>query len=121
MLIYIAAEGPKTLELAGEIANGVSCGMGISADIANLSLEHIAKCAKRAGRTLVDIDAWGLGRVNIGEHRRDLVNGIRMELASTAHHAFRFTQAGKMLSPRFADPIRKVQQGYNPIHFENLG
>ena len=28
--IYIAAEGPKTLELAGEIADGVICGMGLT-------------------------------------------------------------------------------------------
>ena len=95
--------------------------MGISAEIANLTLEHIAKGAERAGRSLDDIDVWALGRVNVGEHRRDLVNEIRMELASTAHHAFRFTQAGKMLPPRFADSIRSVQQGYNHIHHEDLG
>ena len=119
--IYIAAEGPKTLELAGEIADGVFCGMVFSTDVAKLTLEHIAKGAKRSGRTLADIDVWALGRVNVGEDREALVNEIRMELASTAHHAFRFTQKGKLVPPQFADGIREVQRGYKPAHHEDLG
>ena len=89
--IYIAAEGPKTLELAGEIADGIFCGMGISPDVAKLTLKYIGKGAERAGRSLDEIDLWGLARVNMGECWRDLVSEIRMELTSTAHHAFRFT------------------------------
>lgn len=119
--IYIAAEGPKTLELAGEIADGVFCGMGFSADVAKLTLDHIQKGAERAGRSLEDIDIWALGRVNVGSDRSALVNEIRMELASTAHHAFRFTQEGKLVPPQFADAIREVQQGYKPSHHEDLG
>jgi alkanesulfonate monooxygenase SsuD/methylene tetrahydromethanopterin reductase-like flavin-dependent oxidoreductase (luciferase family) len=44
-----------------------------------------------------------------------------MELASTAHHAFRFTQAGKLVPPEFAETIRRVQAGYRPSHHEDLG
>ena len=119
--IYIAAEGPKTLELAGEIADGVFCGMGFSPEVTKLTLEHIAKGAERAGRTLDDIDIWALGRVNVGADRSALVSEIRMEFASTAHHAFRFTQEGKLVPPQFVDAIREVQQGYNPSHHEDLG
>jgi len=119
--IYIAAEGPKTLELAGEIADGVFCGMGFSPDVAKVTLDHIRTGAERAGRTLEDIDIWALGRVNVGEDRAALVSEIRMELASTAHHAFRFTQEGKLVPPQFADAIREVQQGYKPSHHEDLG
>lgn len=119
--IYIAAEGPKTLELAGEIADGVFCGMGFSTDVATLTLSRIAAGAERAGRSLDDIDVWALGRVNVGEDRDALISEIRMELASTAHHAFRFTQEGKLVPPQFADAIREVQQGYKPSHHEDLG
>ena len=119
--VYIAAEGPKTLELAGEVADGVFCGMGFSPDVAKLTLEHIRKGADRAGRSLDEIDIWALGRVNVGNNRLTLINEIRMELASTAHHAFRFTQEGKLVPPKFADAIQEVQQGYNPSHHEDLG
>tara|TARA_A100001037_G_scaffold303385_1_gene337242 strand:+ start:307 stop:1332 length:1026 start_codon:yes stop_codon:yes gene_type:complete len=119
--VYIAAEGPKTLELAGEIADGVFCGMGFSPEVTKLTLDYIRIGADRAGRTLDEIDIWALGRVNVGENRSALINEIRMELASTAHHAFRFTQKGKLVPPRFANAIREVQQGYKPTHHEDLG
>ena len=119
--IYISAEGPKTLELAGEIADGVICGMGLSPEVVKLTLEHIAIGAERAGKSLDDIDIWTLTRVNIGSDRSALVDEIRMELASTAHHAFRFTQAGKLVPAELADAIRRVQSGYRPAHHEDLG
>ena len=119
--IYIAAEGPKTLELAGEICDGVICGMGISLDIVELTLAHIAIGAARAGRSLDDIDIWAMTRVNVGSDREALVDEIRMELASTAHHAFRFTQTGKLVPPEFTETIRQVQSGYSPANHEDLG
>jgi len=119
--IYISAEGPRTLELAGEIADGVICGMGVSPDVVRLTLEHIAIGAERAGKTLDDIDVWTLARVNVGSDRTALVDEIRMELASTAHHAFRFTQEGKLVPPEFAEAIRSVQSGYSPANHEDLG
>ncbi len=119
--IYLSAEGPKTLELAGEIADGVICGLGLSPEVVKLSLQHIAIGAERSGRSLEDIDVWTLARVNVGTDRQSLINEIRMELASTAHHAFRFTQEGKLVPPEFADAIRRVQSGYRPAHHEDLG
>ena len=119
--VYIAAEGPKTLELAGEVADGVICGMGLSAEVVKLTLHHLAIGAERAGRSLDDIDIWAMTRVNVGTDRAALINEIRMELASTAHHAFRFTQKGKLVPPQFAEAIRTVQSGYRPAHHEDLG
>jgi 5,10-methylenetetrahydromethanopterin reductase len=119
--IYIAAEGPRTLELAGEICDGVICGLGFSADVVKLTLDHITIGAARAGRSLADIDIWAMTRVNVGGDRAALVNEIRMELASTAHHAFRFTQKGKLVPPEFTDAIRAVQAGYSPANHEELG
>ncbi|MBT4487728.1 MAG: LLM class flavin-dependent oxidoreductase [Rhodospirillaceae bacterium] len=119
--IYISAEGPKTLELAGEVADGVICGMGVSADVVQLTLDHIARGAERAGRSIDDIDIWAMTRVNVGTDRAALIDEIRMELASTAHHAFRFTQEGKLVPPEFAEAIRQVQSGYRPANHEDLG
>ena len=95
--------------------------MGFSPGVAKVTIDHIRTGAERAGRTLEEIDTWALGRVNVSEDRAALVSEIRMELASTAHHAFRFTQEGKLVPPQFADAIREVQQGYKPSHHEDLG
>ena len=94
--------------------------MGFSPGVAKVTIDHIRTGAERAGRTLEEIDIWALGRVNVSEDRAALVSEICME-ASTAHHAFRFTQEGKLVPPQLADAIREVQQGYKPSHHEDLG
>ena len=119
--LYVAAEGPKTLELAGEVADGVICGMGLSPEVVALTRKHLEIGAKRSGRSLDDLDVWTLARVNVGDDRAALIDEIRMELASTAHHAFRFTLENKAVPPEFAEGIKAVQSGYQPRRHEALG
>ena len=54
--IYIAASGPKTLQLAGEIADGVIVLGGLFREGVQMALQQIASGAARAGRTLDDLD-----------------------------------------------------------------
>jgi 5,10-methylenetetrahydromethanopterin reductase len=121
--LYISAEGPKTLEFAGEVADGVIAGMGVAPSLVERTLEHIAAGAARSGRTLEDLDIWVLTRVNVatGHSRLDLVREIRQELASSAHHAFRFTLEGKDVPERFTALVRDIQAGYRPAAHEDLG
>jgi len=48
--IYIAASGPKTLELAGEIADGVILFGAVSPSLIDFCLDHVRRGAERAGR-----------------------------------------------------------------------
>lgn len=54
--IYIAASGPKMLELAGRVADGVIILVGIDDAYIRLALERIAAGAMSAGRDVSDID-----------------------------------------------------------------
>lgn len=119
--LYISAEGPKTLEFAGEVADGVIAGMGVAPALVERTLEHIATGAARSGRTLEDLDIWVLTRVNVGSNRAELLREIRQELASSAHHAFRFTLEGKDVPDRFVELVREIQAGYTPAAHEDLG
>jgi len=56
--IIVSAHGPRSLRLAGEIADGVVVGLGVTPDVVRGSLAHIAEGAERAGRSLDDIDVW---------------------------------------------------------------
>src|SRR5262245_51073800 len=53
--VYLAAEGPRTLELAGRLADGVIVGLGLNPEVITLSLDAIERGARRAGRTLADL------------------------------------------------------------------
>ena len=48
--IYIAASGPKTLELAGEIADGVILFGAVSPSLINFCMDHVRTGAERAKR-----------------------------------------------------------------------
>lgn len=54
--IYVAATGPRMLELAGELADGVIIQVGIHRACVLWALEHIRRGAARAGRDPARID-----------------------------------------------------------------
>lgn len=54
--IYLAAMGPKMLQLAGEIGDGVLFSVGLPPRYVNYAIENITIGAKRANRNISDID-----------------------------------------------------------------
>lgn len=54
--IYLGATGPKMLELAGEICDGVCLNYGVSVDYIRKAIELVEKGAARSGRTIDEID-----------------------------------------------------------------
>ena len=54
--IYIGATGPKMLELAGEICDGVCLNYGVSVDYIKRAIALVEKGAKKSGRTINDLD-----------------------------------------------------------------
>src|SRR5215813_1625500 len=82
--IYLAAEGPRTLELAGRVADGVIVGLGLTPDVIRLSLEAIARGARAAGRTLDDVDVWWFAKTSLADRRDEAIEPIKMALAASA-------------------------------------
>ena len=55
--MHVSAEhGPKALEVAGEVADGVMALVGFNRGIVQTALEHIERGAKRSGRRLEDLE-----------------------------------------------------------------
>lgn len=54
--VIMAASGPKALEVAGEVADGVMALVGFNGGIVQTALEHIERGAKRSGRRLEDLE-----------------------------------------------------------------
>jgi len=56
--IYLAAHGARSLELAGELGDGVVAGTGIAPERVERVLSLIDAGARRSGRTVDDLDVW---------------------------------------------------------------
>ena len=119
--IYLAAEGPRTLELAGRVADGVIVGLGLTPEVIRLSLAAIERGARAAGRTLADLDVWWFAKTNVADTREAAVDPIKMALAASANHAFRFTLDGKAVAPELREAIRGLQREYNSHQHEIAG
>ena len=110
--IYMAASGPKTLELAGEIADGVIIQTGLLPEIIEDSLNHVRRGAERAGRDFDKIDKTWFPWVSVGSNRETAINAIKHSLASGAKHLGRFTTTGKHIPSQFLDKIRDAKKRY---------
>jgi 5,10-methylenetetrahydromethanopterin reductase len=119
--IYLAAEGPRTLELAGRVADGVIVGLGLTPEVIELSLAAIERGARAAGRRLADLDVWWFAKTNVADSRAAAVDPIKMALAASANHAFRFTLEGKGIPPALHEAIQGLQRDYNAHHHEIAG
>jgi 5,10-methylenetetrahydromethanopterin reductase len=119
--VYLAAEGPRTLELAGRVADGVIVGLGLTPEVIRLSLAAIERGAKAAGRTLADLDVWWFAKTNLADTRAAAIEPIKMALAASANHAFRFTLEGKGVPPDLHEKIKALQRGYVAHHHEIPG
>jgi len=119
--VYLAAEGPRTLELAGRVADGVIVGLGLTPEVIRLSLAAIERGARAGGRTLADLDVWWFAKTNVADTRAEAVAPITMALAASANHAFRFTLEGKGVPLDLHEKIRALQREYNAHHHEIAG
>jgi 5,10-methylenetetrahydromethanopterin reductase len=119
--IYLSAEGPRTLELAGEIADGVIVNVGLEPALVRDAVARVHAGARRTARDPSSIDLWTMVRANVTDDVAAGIDEIKMELASNAHHVFRFTLDGKHVPSALADAIARVQNGYQPAAHEALG
>jgi 5,10-methylenetetrahydromethanopterin reductase len=77
--VLMAASGPKAIELAGEIADGVLLLVGFNRGIVETALDHLERGAKRAGRRLDDLEIiWAVrtGTAATTEEARRLARPI---------------------------------------------
>jgi 5,10-methylenetetrahydromethanopterin reductase len=83
--IYLSAHGPKSLEMAGRVADGVIVGYGLTQTAVTRALAHIAEGAQSASRNIEDLDIWFLAHTNIGDDDLKASRDIANTLAVSGH------------------------------------
>jgi 5,10-methylenetetrahydromethanopterin reductase len=105
--LYLVAEGPRMLRMAGEIADGVFVGAGLTEVVVQESLATILAGARDAGRDPAELDVWWDTRSGIGETRDDALHRAKESLASIGNHAFRAGFEGKHVPDELHDVLRE--------------
>ena len=89
--IYISAEGPKTLRVAGRVCDGVILGTGFDQRVTDWARQRIGEGAKEAGRTIGEVDIMPAGMIVVDDDGNLARKRVRSRMANRAHHNFRFT------------------------------
>lgn len=111
--VYITAEGPKMLQLAGRIADGVVVGMGLTPEAIEKSFYWLRQGVEQSGRSLEELDVWFFARVSIAEDRARAVDEIKVGLAASAKRVFRFNLKAKGVPEALVSPLQELQARYD--------
>ena len=89
--IYISAEGPKTLRVAGRTCDGVILGTGFDKRVTDWARQQVATGAKEEGRKSEEVDIMPAGMIALDDDGDLARQRVRSRMANRAHHNFRFT------------------------------
>jgi 5,10-methylenetetrahydromethanopterin reductase len=78
--IMIGATGPQMMEMTGEIADGAVLNYCVPPEYNDAALEQLERGAKKAGRSLDDIDRPQLVVCSVHEDRDEAIKGAKMLL-----------------------------------------
>jgi 5,10-methylenetetrahydromethanopterin reductase len=108
--IYIAASGPKMLELSGRIADGIIVLVGVADDYIAHAKEKIAIGAKAAGRNLEDIHLvlWVPCAVSDIAPAKD---AVKAHVARVVAHPLPY-----VLDPREQKVLAEIRKTYDYYH-----
>ncbi len=106
--VFISASGPKTLELAGRIADGVILLVGLFPEALDWAISRVARGAEAAGRPRPEVAVFAYGAVDEDEDTAlEQARSIAAWFPQTAPHICDL--AG--LPPGLADRVRSAYQG----------
>ena len=119
--IAMAAEGPRTLAMAGEIADAAIVHTGLTPGILSDTIARVREGDGSAGREQGAVGVWAFAKCNIAESREQAIQDIKMALAASGHHVFAFTLEGKHLPQEFREAIYALRREYQASEHEQIG
>jgi 5,10-methylenetetrahydromethanopterin reductase len=111
--LYLVAEGPRMMRLAGEIADGVFVGAGLTPAVIQATLDNIHAGARAAGRDPATLDIWWDTRSGIALTREDALTRAKESLASAGNHAFRAGLEGKHVPAELHERLGEYQKRFD--------
>ena len=109
--IYVSAEGPKGLQLAGRSADGVILGAGFDLGVYEWAKQKIRDGAVEARRKQREIGIIAAGMLCVRDDGNEARKIVRNRIANRAHHNFRFTF--ETVPPEELPRVKKFMDGFD--------
>jgi 5,10-methylenetetrahydromethanopterin reductase len=109
--IYVSAEGPKGLQLAGRCADGVILGTGFDLRVFDWAKKKIREGTESAGRDEKEVSILAAGMLCVGDDGKEARRIVRNRIANRAHHNFRFTL--ETVPAEELDGVKKFMAGFD--------
>ena len=121
--VWIAAEGPRTQFMAGQVADGVILSNSLPAEVCEIALGNIADGARSVGRDPDEIEVWWFANLLFAESQAAGLEQIKYLIAGTANHVYRFHMEGKGLPEDIKPRLAAMMAEYDSRHhaFEHGG
>ena len=119
--IAMSAEGPRTLAMAGAVADAAIIHTGLTPEVLDDTVARIREGERAAGREEGATSVWAFAKCNIANNRDDAIEEIKMALAASGHHAFRFTLEGKNVPEELREPVSILHREYEAAEHEQVG
>ena len=127
--VYMASTGPRSVKMAGEIADGVML-LGIHPEMAKWNLEQLEKGASEAGRDLSEIDIWARTLVYVASSKEEARREVASYAATCACEMYRsllrrntpeaddLRRRLERAEPGLVDELKKVYESFDPYQHE---
>lgn len=109
--IYVSAEGPKGLQLAGRSADGVILGTGFDLKVYEWAKQKIRDGVAETGRKESDVAIVAAGMLCVRDDGKEARKIVRNRIANRAHHNFRFTF--ETVPPNELEGVKKFMGGFD--------
>jgi 5,10-methylenetetrahydromethanopterin reductase len=110
--LWLAAEGPRTLHLAGQIADGVIIGCGLTDDVVRDCQARIRAGAESVGRNYDDIELWWYAKPYLAATEEEGWAALRWTVAGSAMHTFRYSADQKFVPRELLGPIEQLHREF---------
>ena len=125
--VYMAANGPRMLEMAGEVADGVmfSSAFGIHPAMLEWRLAQVERGALKAGRDPSEIDVWARAMICVADSIEEALPEVAGYVMNSARSTTRILRRGdpgqvKVMqrmdkeAPGLLDECRRVADAWTP-------
>jgi 5,10-methylenetetrahydromethanopterin reductase len=118
--LWLAAEGPRMLALAGELGDGVVMGNGLTEDVVRDNLGRVRRAAVAASRDPDAIEPWFFAKIYLCPSEQQGWHELAWTLAASAHHALRYDLADRFVPSQYREAIEAIGAGYSAAAHNGL-